>query len=158
MSRRSISFWHDSLPEGDLEQLRPALPGDIDVDVAVVGGGFTGLWTAYYLAQYDPTLRVVVLEKDFAGFGASGRNGGWASGLLPTSWDAVAEASSREDTLRFQRAANEAVDVVGTVAAEEGIDGHYAKGGYLRIATSRLQRERMEDELRHARTWDQYGD
>ena len=47
MSRRSISFWHDSLPEGDLEQLRPALPGDIDVDVAVVGGGFTGLWTAY---------------------------------------------------------------------------------------------------------------
>ena len=158
MSRRSISFWHDSLPEGDLEQLRPALPGDIDVDVAVVGGGFTGLWTAYYLAQYDPTLRVVVLEKDFAGFGASGRNGGWASGLLPTSWDAVAEASSREDTLRFQRAANEAVDVVGTVAAEEGIDGHYAKGGYLRIATSRLQRDRMEDELRHARTWDQSDD
>ena len=158
MSRRSLSFWHDSLPEGDLEQLRPALPGDIDVDVAVVGGGFTGLWTAYYLAQYDPSLRVVVLEKDFAGFGASGRNGGWASGLLPTSWHAVAEASSREDTLRFQRAANEAVDVVGTVAAEEGIDGHYAKGGYLRIATSRLQRERMEDELRHARTWDQSDD
>ena len=158
MSRRSISFWHDSLPEGDLEQLRPALPGDIDVDVAVVGGGFTGLWTAYYLAQYDPTLRVVVLEKDFAGFGASGRNGGWASGLLPTSWEAVAKASSREDTLRFQRAANEAVDVLGAVAAEEGIEGHYAKGGYLRIATSRLQRERMEDELRHARTWDQSDD
>ena len=119
-TRRSISYWHDSLPEGELDTLRPALPGDIEADVAIVGGGFTGLWTAYYLAQRDPSLRIVVLEKDFAGFGASGRNGGWASAFLPTSWEAVAKESSRDEALRMQRAANSAVDVVGKVAADEG--------------------------------------
>ncbi|HEX5016754.1 MAG TPA: FAD-binding oxidoreductase [Actinomycetes bacterium] len=158
MNRRSISYWHDSLPAGDLDTLRPALPGDTDVDVAVVGGGFTGLWTAYYLAKSDPSLRIAVLEKDFAGFGASGRNGGWASGLLPASWEQVAKESSRSEALRFQREANASVDVVGQVAAEEGIDGHYAKGGYLKIATSPLQRQRLEAELAHARSWDQGDD
>jgi glycine/D-amino acid oxidase-like deaminating enzyme len=158
MTRRSISFWHDSLPEGDLASLRPGLAGDTDADVAIVGAGFTGLWTAYYLAKSDPTLRVVVLEKDFAGFGASGRNGGWASGLLPASWEQVAKESSRDEALRFQREANACVDVVGAVAAEEGIDGHYAKGGYLKIATSPLQRERLEAELANARSWDQSDD
>ena len=158
MSPRSISFWHDSLPDGDLDQLRPSLPGDIEADVAIVGGGFTGLWTAYYLATQDPGVRVVVLEKDFCGFGASGRNGGWASGLLPVGWEQIASESSRDEALRFQRAANDAVDVVGEVASEEGIDGHYAKGGYLRIATSPLQRQRLEAELTHARSWDQTED
>ncbi len=153
--RRSISYWHDSLPEGDLDALRPALPGDIDADVAIVGGGFTGLWTAYYLALRDPSLRIVVLEKDFAGFGASGRNGGWASAFLPTSWEGVAKESSRSEALRMQRAANSAVDVVGKVAADEGIDAHYAKGGYLRVATSPLQWDRLQEQLAHARSWDQ---
>ncbi len=157
-ARRSISYWHDSLPDGDLDALRPALPGDVHADVAIVGGGFTGLWTAYYLAQRDPSLRIVVLEKDFAGFGASGRNGGWASAFLPTSWEAVAKESSRSEALRMQRAANATVDVVGKVAADEGIDGHYAKGGYLRIATSPLQWDRLQQQLAHARAWDQTED
>ncbi|MCZ3389505.1 MAG: FAD-binding oxidoreductase [Actinomycetia bacterium] len=154
----SISYWHDSLPDGDLDVQRPALPGDIDADVAIVGGGFTGLWTAYYLAQRDASLRIVVLEKEFAGFGASGRNGGWASAFLPTSWEAVAQESSREEALRMQRAANVAVDVVGKVAADEGIDAHYAKGGYLRLATSPLQWHRLQQQLAHAREWDQTDD
>src|SRR5262245_50066162 len=77
---RQISFWHDSVPD-DLTP-RPALPGDADADVVIVGAGFTGLWTAYYLAQADPSLRVVVLEREVAGFGASGRNGGWCVGEL----------------------------------------------------------------------------
>lgn len=157
-ARRSISYWHDSLPEGELETSRPALPGDVDADVAIVGAGFTGLWTAYYLAQRDPSLRIVVLEKDFAGFGASGRNGGWASGFLPTSWESVATVSSRSEALRMQRAANAAIDVVGKVAADEGIDAHYAKGGYLRVATSPLQWDRLRQQLAHAREWDQTED
>lgn len=158
LERRTTSFWHDSLPDGDLDELRPALPGDMEADVAVVGGGFTGLWTAYYLAQRDPSLRIVVLEKDFAGFGASGRNGGWASGMLPISWEKVAAGSSRSAALRFQRAANEAVDELGKVAADESIDGHYAKGGYLRIATSALQWDRLQQEHANARAWDQTDD
>ena len=56
------------------------MPGDIDADVCIVGAGYTGLWTAYYLKKADPSLRIVIVEKEFAGFGASGRNGGWLSG------------------------------------------------------------------------------
>ena len=61
----------------------PPLPGDLDADVAIVGGGLTGLWTAYYLKMASPALRIAVLEKEFAGFGASGRNGGWLTGRCP---------------------------------------------------------------------------
>jgi glycine/D-amino acid oxidase-like deaminating enzyme len=152
---RSLSYWHDSLPEGDLDVPRPPLPGDTSVDIAIVGGGFTGLWTAYYLSQREPSARIAVIEKHVAGFGASGRNGGWASGLLPTSWDVVARASSREATLAWQRAANESVDEVGRVLTDEGIDGHFAKGGYLRVATSPLQWQRLNDELVGSREWGQ---
>jgi glycine/D-amino acid oxidase-like deaminating enzyme len=157
-TRRSLSFWHDSLPDHDLEQLRPALGGPTDADIAIVGAGFTGLWTAYYLAKRDPSLRVVVLEKEFAGFGASGRNGGWASAFLPTSWEQVAAESSRDAALRLQRAADESIDEVGKVAADEGIDGHFAKGGYLRVATSPLQWDRLHSQLQHAREWDRTED
>ena len=82
MTYRSLSYWHETC--NDPLDPRPALPGSLDVDVAIVGGGFTGLWTAYYLTQRDPGLSVAVLEKDIAGFGASGRNGGWLSALFPS--------------------------------------------------------------------------
>ena len=71
-----ISLWMEQL--GDSLSPRPALAGDIEADVAIVGAGYTGLWTAYYLKQQLPALRVVVLEAEIAGFGASGRNGGQA--------------------------------------------------------------------------------
>ena len=72
------------------------LPGDVTADVAIVGAGYTGLWTAYYLKQIDPSLRVVVVEAEFAGFGASGRNGGWLSALLPMSFETMAEQHGRD--------------------------------------------------------------
>jgi glycine/D-amino acid oxidase-like deaminating enzyme len=121
--------------------------------VAIVGGGFTGLWTAYSLARRDPGLRIVVLEKEFAGFGASGRNGGWVSGLLPVSWDAVAAASSRAAAMAWQRAADATVDEVLRVAAEEGIDAEAEKAGYLRLATTEPQAARLRAEVAEARAW-----
>ena len=155
---RSLSLWHDTLPEGDLETSRAPLAGSADYDVAIVGGGFTGLWTAYYLARIDPTLRIVVLEKEFAGFGASGRNGGWASGLLPMSLAKIARESSRAQAIALQTAANDTVDEVGKVAAAERIDAHYEKGGYLRVATSPTQLERLRADVADARAWGQTDD
>ena len=73
-----VSWWWRSV--GGVPAPRPALPGDIDVDVAVVGAGYTGLWAAYYLKTLQPDLRVAVLEQRFAGFGASGRNRSSAGG------------------------------------------------------------------------------
>ncbi|MEI6451452.1 MAG: FAD-dependent oxidoreductase, partial [Actinomycetes bacterium] len=85
---RSRSMWLDGVP-GELAP-RPSLPGPIDLDVAIVGAGYTGLWTAYYLKKADPTLRVAVLEKEIAGFGASGRNGGWCHTTFPGSRERAA--------------------------------------------------------------------
>ncbi len=73
-----VSFWWESLDETPAP--RPPLPGDLACDVAIVGGGYTGLWTAYYLARQDPSLRIAVLEARHVGYGASGRNGGWLIG------------------------------------------------------------------------------
>lgn len=83
-SHRSLSLWMDSLSAGDLAA-RPALERDQEADITIVGAGFTGLWDAYYLAAADPMLRIAVLDKRVAGFGASGRNGRWCSALFAAS-------------------------------------------------------------------------
>ena len=147
------SLWHDTLPEGDLVRTRPPLAGPTEADVAIVGGGYTGLWTAYYLARQDPSLRIVVLERDFAGFGASGRNGGWLSNLLPISWETIAAQSSREGAVAWQRCADATVDEVLAVARAEGIDAQAAKGGFLHLATTELQAARLREEVDRARGW-----
>ena len=97
---RQLSHWMSTVDD-DLTP-RPALAGDIDVDVAIVGAGFTGLWTAYYLATADPTLRIAVLEKEIAGFGASGRNGGWCSALFPQSIGTLARRHGRGPAIAMQ--------------------------------------------------------
>ena len=111
---RRLSLWHDTV-EDDLAP-RPALGGDLDVDVAIVGAGYTGLWTAYYLAATDPSLRIVVLEAEIAGFGASGRNGGWCSALFPAPVGWLAKRYGRERAVAQHRAMQGAVDEVGAVA------------------------------------------
>ena len=75
------SFWLETC--GDDLTPRPALDGSTEVDVAIMGAGFTGLWTAYHLLRRDPSLSVLVVEKEIAGFGASGRNGGWCFSGFP---------------------------------------------------------------------------
>ena len=152
-SLRDLSLWWDTLPDDLVGPLRPALPGPTEADVAIVGAGYTGLWTAYYLAQADPALRIVVLEARTAGFGASGRNGGWASALFPTSWAKIAKESSREDAVALQRTMFDTVDEVGRVAAAEGIDCHYRKGGVITLARTPLQLERARAEIEDARAW-----
>ena len=139
------SFWLDALPP---VTPRPPLPGPRETDIAIVGAGYTGLWTAYYLKKADPALRIVVLEAEYAGFGASGRNGGWCSALFPSSLSKVAKvAGSKDDAIALQRALNETVDEVGAVAAAEGIDCDYAKGGTVVLARTPVQLERAREEI-----------
>ena len=146
---RRLSFWHDSVAD-DLSP-RTALAGDTTADVAIVGGGLTGLWTAYYLLERDPTLRVAVLEKHIAGFGASGRNGGWCSALFPASTAALAREHGRGAALAMRRAMVDTVDEVGRVAAAEGIDCDFVRGGTLSLARTPLQLEAARAEVLEAR-------
>ena len=129
---------------------RPGLDGDLDVDVAIVGGGFSGLWTAYYLRKLDPSLRVAVLERHYCGFGASGRNGGWAVGELAGSVDDYARRSSLAEARRLVRAVFDAVDEIGRVAAAEEINCDYAKGGTIRVARTAPQAHRQHAEIAEA--------
>jgi len=129
------SFWMSTL---DVTP-RPALDGDADVDVAIVGAGFTGLWTAYYLAVHEPTLRIAVLEAHYAGFGASGRNGGWCSALFPQSHTALTRRFGAAAASAMHRAMVSTVDEVGRVAAAEDIACDYAKGGTVVLARTPVQ-------------------
>src|SRR5215470_19070873 len=110
---RDRSFWLDTVP-GSLAPTAP-LPGDLDVDVAIAGGGLTGLWTAYYLAVARPGLRIAVCEREIAGFGASGRNGGWCSALFPASLPKLERMAGREAAIEMYRAMQATVDEVGKV-------------------------------------------
>ena len=143
------SLWWDTL-DGPVVA-RASLPGDAEADVAIVGAGYTGLWTAHYLAEADPTLRIVVLEQAVAGFGASGRNGGWCSSFFATSSGRIAKEHGVESALAMHRAMCDAVDEVGKVSSELGIDCHYAKGGTVSAARTVAQLERAKDEVAAAR-------
>jgi glycine/D-amino acid oxidase-like deaminating enzyme len=147
----NISFWFDAL--GGPPAPRPALPGDRSADVCIVGGGLTGLWTAYYLKQADPSLDIVIVEREFAGFGASGRNGGWASGLIAGSRDRFAKLHGEEAVRTQQRLMNEAVDEIVNVAAAEGINADIVKGGTIRIASSPVQVQRLRAGVEEDHHW-----
>ena len=124
------------------------------MDVAVVGAGFTGLWTALYLARADPSLRIAVVEAETAGFGASGRNGGWSSALFPASHASVAKRSTRAGAIALDRAMRASIDEVLRAAEEEGIDPRAAKGGNVVVARSEPQWSRARAEVDEARSWE----
>jgi len=144
---RSQSFWLDTTP--DPLEPRPALASEVEVDVAIVGAGFTGLWTAYYLKRLDPGMRVAIVEAEIAGFGASGRNGGWCLGTVAGIGDLL--ESEPVGAVRLQRELIETVGEVERVCVEEGIDCHWARGGNINVATSEPFREQLLEELAHWR-------
>lgn len=146
---RSLSLWHDSLP--DALDPRPGLASDEQVDVAIVGAGYTGLWTAYYLKSHEPGLRVAVLESEIAGFGASGRNGGWCIGSLAGISSHFADPARRDGAIRLQRALFETVAEVGRVGETEGIECHYRLGGNVTFALTVPHREQLQADLDHFR-------
>lgn len=148
---RSRSLWLDTVP-GSLTP-RPALPGDVDVDVAIVGAGYTGLWTAYELLLRDPTLQIALLDAEIAGFGASGRNGGWCSAAFAGSRAVTARRHGRDAAIAMQRAMFDTVRRVGEVCATESIDAHYHRGGTLELARTPAQAERMRRHVEEEREW-----
>ncbi|MEC7668096.1 MAG: FAD-dependent oxidoreductase, partial [Pseudomonadota bacterium] len=121
------------------ETRRPALPGNLQADVAIIGAGYTGLWTAYYLRKAAPQLRVVVLEKEFAGFGASGRNGGWCMGVMAWDQNRYAATHGREAVLDMVSALEGAVPEIAQVCAAEGIDADLRETEELMIAANPAQ-------------------
>ncbi|MFC5788279.1 FAD-dependent oxidoreductase [Agromyces tardus] len=154
-SYRRAGFWLDDLVRSGVDTLapRPSLTADAWFDVAIVGGGLTALWTAHELSKADPGLRIAVLEREIAGFGASGRNGGWCSALFPRSTGSLERSHGRSHAIAMRRAMIDTVDVVGRTAAEEGIDCDFAKGGTIVFARSEAQRQLAEADVLEAREY-----
>ena len=120
---------------------RPALQGEVETDVCIIGAGYTGLWTAYYLKKADPGLDIVVVEREFAGFGASGRNGGWLSGGFAWSREKYLKTSSRGAVVDMQRAMAGTVDEVIHVCTAEGIDADILRVDNITVATNATFRD-----------------
>ncbi|HEY2557395.1 MAG TPA: FAD-dependent oxidoreductase, partial [Diaminobutyricibacter sp.] len=149
---RRVSFWMDALAASGADELQPraSLAEDLTVDVCIVGGGLTGLWTAYYLQEADPTLSIAILEKDIAGFGASGRNGGWSSALFPLSASSLESRYGFDAAVALRRAMVDTVDEVGRAAAAEGIDCDFVRGGTVSFVRSSVQLASARAELEEA--------
>ncbi len=147
MRTGELGYWWRSA--GGARVGRPRLQGPTEADVAIVGGGFTGLWTAYYLKRSRPALRILVLEREIVGFGASGRNGGWVSGFFsgpPRAYER-GRGHARGGYAALQRAMFETVEEIGSVIGEHRIDAGFARGGMLRVALGDAQLERLREEV-----------
>lgn len=131
----------DSLQDSGVDTLdrRPSLSENIEADVCIIGAGLTGLWTAYELLNRNPSLNVVLLERDFAGFGASGRNGGWCSALFPQSAAALERRYGFDAAVAMRRAMTNTVAEVGRVVATESIDCDFVQGGTVLFARDNVQ-------------------
>src|ERR1700751_1561023 len=151
MRNGEVSYWWQAR---GIPARRASLPGSTEADVCIVGAGYTGLSPAYYLSRAAPALRIVVLEASFAGYGASGRNGGWVTAELPGSRARYARHPRGTDGVRdLEQHLRDTVDEVARVCAAEGIDAGLVKGGTLSVATSAAQEARLRHRLEQERAW-----
>jgi glycine/D-amino acid oxidase-like deaminating enzyme len=128
--RADPSWWLSTALAAEQEPPAAPLSDRVDADVCIVGGGYTGLWTALHLHASAPDLRVAILEAGVCGSGASGRNGGFALSW----WDEFPELVQHygaEQALFLARASSTAVDAIESLAAEEDSDVHFRRGGFL---------------------------
>jgi glycine/D-amino acid oxidase-like deaminating enzyme len=143
------SLWWSTLNEAVTP--RDALHEHLHVDVAIIGGGFTGLWTARELKRRDPSLQIAVLEKSVCGFGASGRNGGWASALYPVSDETLVAQHGQDAFTHLRQELQGAVRGLGEAIRADGIDAQFVQGGTLTFARSEIQRARLQGRVAASR-------
>ena len=113
----------------------PMLRGELEADALVVGGGYTGLWTAWHLCRLEPGARIALLEAEVCGQGPSGRNGGFCNAMwfsLPSMRERWGDAPA----LAVARAAEQAVGRIGNFCEEQGVDAWFRSSGYIHVSTT----------------------
>lgn len=145
-----VSHWYADI---GMPQRRAGLDGNTTADVCIIGAGYTGLWAAHYLKLAAPDLDVLIVEKEFAGFGASGRNGGWLTGGFAWNHRRYLATSSEAQVRAMVQAMNGTVDEVIRVAEAHQIDADIQRTDELMVATTPAQVARMTSEVAHRRHW-----
>ena len=138
---RDVSYWLQTSNDDCLP--RPSLEGDITVDVAILGGGFSSLWTAYYLLENEPDLEIAIVESEICGFGASGRNGGWCAPRFPVDPHALIARYGINTARQTVMQAEAMVVEIGDRLAAEGIDAEYRNTGLLSVARNADQMKKL---------------
>ena len=131
--------------------------GRDEFDVLIIGAGYTGLWSAYYIHLIEPSVKIAIIEKNSVGFGASGRNGGWCSTIMPMSLDSNARRHGREQAIAMQNAMFATLDEIKTRTVALGIDCDFALGGSIQVLRSANQYERATSQIRNLREYG-YGE
>ncbi|WGW11458.1 FAD-dependent oxidoreductase [Saxibacter everestensis] len=146
------SFWLDSTV--DKGTPRPRLEDDVHADYVIVGAGYTGLWTAYWLARESPGARIVILEQDRVGYGASGRNGGWITGkTVGLRKNLVKSARGREAVLEMEKYCHKAVFEIADLFETNGIDIGAARSGWMQIARTESELARLRHHVEDDYSW-----
>lgn len=156
MQNGEVSYWmaKRGLGSGHADAARPPLRADIDADVCIVGAGFTGLWTAFHLLELQPEAKIVILERETAGYGASGRNAGWLSPLVPGNRRQFSRtAGGHGEGVRLQRRMLEAVDEVLDIIESERIDAHAIRSGNVVVARNQAAMSRLRARLAADHDW-----
>jgi len=151
MQLGNVSFWYEDM--GGLPKPRPPMPADSTADICIIGAGYTGLWTAYYLKTHAPNLNITILESAFAGFGASGRNGGWLTGGFAWRHENYLKNGSIQDVKDLVRHMGSTVGEIMRVAKLEEIDADIIATDELMIATNPAQLIRLKGEVAHRQSW-----
>ena len=154
MKTGDVSFWYADI---GLPVPRPPLDGDTTADICIIGAGYTGLWTAWYLKQARPDLNILIVEKHFAGFGASGRNGGWLTGGFAWNHDRYLARGGEAGVRAMVSAMNGTVDEVIRVCTAQGIDADILRTDELMVATGPAQMVRLQAEVATRRHWGEEG-
>jgi len=149
----NTSLWVQADSSDVLEPVGEPLRSHVDADVAIVGAGFTGLWSAYYLTKLDPSVRIVIVDAHYPGYGASGRNGGWVSALFPAHLSALARASSKDQARHMHTAMRENVSDIGLAIEEHGWNVDWAQGGTVVAARTPVQNRRAHTEVAELTKW-----
>lgn len=151
MEKGNISYWYRTM--GGVPKRSPALSHSDTADVCIIGGGFTGLWSAYYLKRQKPNLKIIVLEKEFCGFGASGRNGGWLSGVFGWSAEKYAQTSGIEPARELVRKMQASVQEVLTQTKIIGVNIDAHETAELSVALNPAQLERLHQDAQSRAYW-----
>ena len=154
MEHTATGFW---LEEAGAVEAVPPLAGDVDADVVVLGGGYTGMWTAWQLLEREPEARVVVLEAEVCGHGPSGRNGGFCETLW-TNLPDLLERFGTERALAAAEASSASVEAIGAWCEAEGVDAWFRRAGFLMVSAAEAQDAVLERIMAAARETGVDGD